>query len=64
MKLNTVSALVQSSSSLRRKLKDLLQERNTDGVPKMMEKYKTYKNNYMKNMNFEPSIPGLSICMS
>ena len=45
------------------KLKDLLHTKGTEGpLEELMEKYKAYKANYMRNMKFDPSTPGLSMC--
>ena len=65
IKLNFLSALVQycGEGEFRAKVKHLLQAKDTEYVPMFMENYKSYKANYMKNMMFDPSTPGLSMCM-
>ena len=63
IKLNFVSALVQYKGEFRVKLEHLLQAKDTEDVPKFMEKYKSYKSRYMENVKFDPSTPGLSMFM-
>ena len=44
------------------KLKDLLHAKGTnDPLEKLLVKYKAYKTNYLRNMVFDPSTPGLSM---
>ena len=42
-------------------LGDMIQPKTLHGVPKLMEAYKAYKTNYLRNMVFDPSTPGLSM---
>ena len=58
IKLNFVSALVQYKGEFRVKLEHLLQAKDTEDVPKFMEKYKSYKSRYMETVKFDPSTPG------
>ena len=61
IKFNFGSALVQYSIKFKKKLRDLLQAKDNNGVLKLMEEYKAYKANYLRNMVFDPSTPGLSM---
>ena len=63
IKFNFGSALVHCSCTYNKKLRDLLQAKDNNGVLKLMEAYKAYKANYLRNMLFDPSTPGLSMCL-
>ena len=65
IKLHFVSVLVSGVYGAE-KLRDLLKAKGTVGDLKMMEEYrayKAYKANYLRNMVFDPSTPGLSMCL-
>ena len=59
LKLNCPS----TSSRFDVKLRNLLQAKHSVDVLELMEKYKAYKTNYMKNMTFDPQAPGLSMLL-
>ena len=58
------SALVKMWSSLKSELVDLLQSKMSSETSNMINKYKIYKDNYVKNIMFDPSVPELSMCIS
>ena len=60
IKLHFVSVLVSHVYGAE-KLRDLLKANGTGGDLKLMEAYKAYKTNYLRNMVFDPSTPGLSM---
>ena len=47
-------------------LRGLLKSKKLKGISMLMEAYKAYKAykaNYLRNMVFDPSTPGLSMCL-
>ena len=58
-----VSALVKMWGSLKTELGDLLQSKMSSETLNMINKYKNYKNNYVKNMIFDPTVPELSMSL-
>ena len=58
------TALVKYDSyNFKSELGRLIQSKTTRSIRKMMEAYKAYKANYLRNMVFDPSTPGLSMCL-
>ena len=56
------TALVKYDSyNFKSELGRLIQSKTTRNIRKMMEAYKAYKANYLRNMVFDPSTPGLSM---
>ena len=58
-----VSALVKMWGPLKTELGDLLQSKLSSETLNMINKYKNYKNNYAKNMIFDPTVPELSMSL-
>ena len=58
------TALVKYDSyNFKSELGRFIQSNTTSNIRKMMEAYKAYKANYLRNMVFDPSTPGLSMCL-
>ena len=58
------TALVKYDSyNFKSELGRLIQSKTTSNITKMMDAYKMHKTNYLRNMVFDPSTPGLSMCL-
>ena len=67
LKFNILSSVISKGSSGSRKFKSemkaMLQSKLLEGVPKVLGKYMANKDKYVKNMKFDPSSQGLSMCV-
>ena len=55
---------LQLGDILQMSMNELFDSKKTENeeMTKLMEKYKSYKNRYVKNIKFDPTSPSLSMC--